>query len=359
VSWTVDERVDREAWSAFVAGHPDGNVFQTPEMFDVFARTRGHRPRVLAVRDGAEILALFTPVDVSLSRLPRLFSTRSIAYGGLLAVRDERGPEAAAMLLERNDRLTPKSSLFTEVRNVADPSATDGPVRRAGYEFADHLNYLVDLRQSPDAILAGMDARVRSTVRRAIRQGAVEIAEGADGRARRAAYGLLEGVYRRVGVPLADRSLFDAAFDVLGPRGMARLWLAHVDGRPAACIVGLLDARRIFYWYAGSDRALTQHKANELVTWSVLEWGAANGYETFDWGGAGAPSEPYGVRDFKRKFGGREVNFGRYTRVHAPNRLALSSRAYWVFRSSRQLGGRIVAAAGRRRDSAPGVGLVP
>jgi serine/alanine adding enzyme len=140
---------------------------------------------------------------------------------------------------------------------------------------------------------------------------------------------------------------------------MARLWLAHVDGRPAACIVGLLDARRIFYWYAGSDRALTQHKANELVTWSVLEWGAANGYETFDWGGAGAPSEPYGVRDFKRKFGGREVNFGRYTRVHAPNRLALSSRAYWVFRSSRQLGGRIVAAAGRRRDSAPGVGLVP
>jgi serine/alanine adding enzyme len=344
VSWSVDEHVDRESWSAFVAGHPDGNVFQTPEMHDVFARTRGHRPRVLAVRDGAEILALFTPVDVSLSRLPRLFSTRSIAYGGLLAVRDERGPEAAAMLLERNESLTPGPSLFTEVRNVADPSVVDARLRGAGYEFAEHLNYLVDLRRSPDEVLAGMDARVRSTVRQALRKGEVEVTMASDGPTRTAAYGLLAGVYRRVGVPLADRSLFEAAFDVLGPRGMVRLWLARVEGRPAACIVALLDGRRVFYWYAGSDRSLARSKANELVTWSVLEWGAANGYETFDWGGAGSPDEPYGVRDFKRKFGGDEVNFGRYTRVHAPNRLAVSSRAYRVVRVGRQVGTRIVAA---------------
>ena len=327
MSWSVVEHVDRESWSAFVAGHPDGNVFQTPEMHDVFARTRGHRPRVLAVRDGAEILALFTPVDVSLSRLPRLFSTRSIAYGGLLAVRDERGPEAAAMLLERNDRLV-GPALVTEIRNVSDAAPFDPGVRGAGYEFADHLNYLVDLRQSPDRILAHMDRRVRSVIRRGETDGSVEVLQVSDPEGRAACYDLLVGTYRRIAVPLADRSLFEAIAEVLEPRGMARFLLGRVNGSPAATAVALTYHGRVYDWFAGNDRVFTRFKANELVTWSLMEWGAANGYETFDWGGAGSPHEPYGVRAFKAKWGGELVSYGRYLRVHAPTRLRVCSLAY-------------------------------
>jgi len=47
-----------------------------------------------------------------------------------------------------------------------------------------------------------------------------------------------------------------------------------------------------------------------------LKDGAAKGYKSFDFGGAGSPHEEYGVREFKRRFGGDLVNYGRYMNVH-------------------------------------------
>ena len=35
-------------------------------------------------------------------------------------------------------------------------------------------------------------------------------------------------------------------------------------------------------------------------------------------GGAGKPDKPYGVRDYKLKFGGQLVNWGRFEKVHKP-----------------------------------------
>ena len=123
---------------------------------------------------------------------------------------------------------------------------------------------------------------------------------------RRAAYDLLAATYARAGVPLADRSLFEAAHAVLSGPGMVRFWLATVDGRPAASQVALLHGTRILAWYGGSDRALAKHRPNELLTWHMLTWGHANGYRVFDFGGAGRPDEPYGPRAFKEK---RTPNF--------------------------------------------------
>jgi lipid II:glycine glycyltransferase (peptidoglycan interpeptide bridge formation enzyme) len=70
----------------------------------------------------------------------------------------------------------------------------------------------------------------------------------------------------------------------------------------------------------------------ELLMWHILKWGAENGYRTYDFGGAGNPDEKYGVRDFKAKFGGRLVCFGRNTFVHDPALLRLSTFGYSLLR---------------------------
>jgi lipid II:glycine glycyltransferase (peptidoglycan interpeptide bridge formation enzyme) len=57
-----------------------------------------------------------------------------------------------------------------------------------------------------------------------------------------------------------------------------------------------------------------------------------HGYRIYDFGGAGRPGEPYGVRDFKAKFGGELVDFGRHSYVHSPGRLKLTNLAYRFYR---------------------------
>jgi lipid II:glycine glycyltransferase (peptidoglycan interpeptide bridge formation enzyme) len=67
--------------------------------------------------------------------------------------------------------------------------------------------------------------------------------------------------------------------------------------------------------------------------WHILEWGAKNGYRVYDFGGAGRSDEEYGVRDFKAKFGGELVSFGRNAHIHSSTRLAISKAGYEAYRT--------------------------
>jgi lipid II:glycine glycyltransferase (peptidoglycan interpeptide bridge formation enzyme) len=113
---------------------------------------------------------------------------------------------------------------------------------------------------------------------------------------------------------------------------MVRFTLAWVDQTPVAASVELLYRDVMYGWYGGVDRAYSSYRPSELLMWHILKWGAENGYAVYDFGGAGQPDEEYGVRDFKAKFGGELVCFGRNTCVHAPTALALSRRAYQIYR---------------------------
>jgi len=88
----------------------------------------------------------------------------------------------------------------------------------------------------------------------------------------------------------------------------------------------------IYGWYGGVDRAYSSYTPSEFITWHILKWGSENGYLTYDFGGAGSPNEKYGVRDFKAKFGGRLVSYGRNTCVHDPVLLQISTAGYNIIR---------------------------
>jgi lipid II:glycine glycyltransferase (peptidoglycan interpeptide bridge formation enzyme) len=133
-------------------------------------------------------------------------------------------------------------------------------------------------------------------------------------------------------VPLADRSLFEAAFEILYPKNMIRVVLARVNGAYVGTSVELLYKDVVYGWYGGVDREYGRHNPNELLMWHILKWSAENGYRLYDFGGAGKPDEEYGVRDFKAKFGGDLVCYGRNICVHAPVLLKLSQRAYTIYR---------------------------
>ena len=145
-------------------------------------------------------------------------------------------------------------------------------------------------------------------------------------------YELLQKTYAAVQVPLADRSLFEAAFDVLYPQGMVKFLLARVGDDYAAGSVELICKDRIYGWYGGTDRAYSDYIPNELLLWHIFQWGAENGYKVYDFGGAGKPDEEYGVRDFKAKFGGELICFGRNICIHAPFLLRLSGLGYRIYR---------------------------
>src|SRR5690606_902390 len=154
-------------WKAYVDEHPQGNIFHTPEMFQVFARAQGYRPQLWAAMNEEKILALFLPVNVSLSGgLLAPLTTRSIAYGSILVTPSAEGKHALSLLLKTYVREVEGHPLFTELRNLSDLGCVQSILRQHGFTYEDHLNYLIDLDRPTEEIFQSIGCRTRKNLNR-------------------------------------------------------------------------------------------------------------------------------------------------------------------------------------------------
>jgi hypothetical protein len=320
-------------WRAFVDAHPVGNIFHTPEMFEVYGHAAGHLPELWAGVEDGHVLALFIPVHISLrGGLLRHFTTRTVCFGSVLSQPGPQGAFALEELLKTYKADPGRRSLFTELRNISPLEDELSILQQQGFIFEEHLNYLIDLNLPAEAVFNNIGARTRKNIRKGLNKDLVKIEEVCEEPDLRECYRLLDMTYRAAHVPLSEYSLFRAAADLLGPKRMIRFALARVHGEAAAASVELLYKDRVFGWFGGMDRRFAPYIPNELLMWSIIKWSAENGFKKYDFGGAGKPNEKYGVRDFKAKFGGRLVCYGR--NVWVPNRflLSLSDFAYQIVR---------------------------
>jgi hypothetical protein len=317
-------------WKTFVDENPCGNIFHTPEMFEVFSRTKGHQPSLwVAIQDDGEILALLPAVKITLFNGPlQRLTTRAVAFGGVLCAPNEGGRAALGLLLDAYKKDAGNGALFTEFRNMSDMGDLQLVLQEHGFVYEDHLNLIVDLTQPQETIWRNISRRKRENVNSIRKKERVEEVTGPEGLG--VAYRLLQDVYARVQIPLTDKSMFEAALDVLAPRGMFRILIARAGEHYAATILLLTYHGRILYWYIGADRS--SPSSSSLLVWHAMQWGKENGYDIFDFGGGGKPGQEYGPREFKSRFGGVQVNYGRNVCVHSPARLKVSQVGYQFYR---------------------------
>lgn len=324
--------LEETIWKSYIQNHPQSNIFHSPEMFQVFDQAKGHEPSLwAAVNDEHQPIALFMPIKVSvLSGAFKRLTSRSIAYGSVLCNSGPEGESGLAALLKAYKQAIKKKVLFTELRNISDIGPFQLILSNAGFSYEQQINYIIDLNCSKKDLMERLGKRTRKHIRRAQRKEQMVIEEATRGDQVKICYDLLEKTYKRARVFLADYSLFEAAFHILYAKGMVRFLLVRIDETYAASSVELLYKDTIYGWFSGLDRRFQRYNPNEFLMWHILEWGIDNGYKSYDFGGAGDPDEEYGVRDFKAKFKGDLVSYGRNFCVHAPILLRLSIMGYKI-----------------------------
>ena len=329
----VTASIDRAKWSKFVYEHPHGNIFQTPDMREVYEQTKNYEPITLAtVDDDGEILALMQAVVIrEMGGFLGSFSARSVVQGGPLFVDDEKGTRALEMLVRYYEGLVYKRALYTQIRNMWDTSNLSNFLNSAGYEYEEHLNFLIDLTMPAGTLWKKLFKPRRNGINKAKRYGVI-VEEVVDEDLITVVYDHLQETYKKAQIPLDDISLFRHAFGILAPKNMIRFFLAKYDGEYIGTIVVLIYKGVIYDWYAGASGEYLRLCPNDVLPWYVVEMGSNNGYHTFDFGGAGKPDEAYGVREFKRQFGGGLVNYGRYKKIHSPLKVKIAEKGFEVYR---------------------------
>ena len=325
---------DTKQWSEFVYNHLYGNIFQTPEMAEIYERTKNYEPISLAAIDDAtnEMVGVLLAVLVKAkSGFLGSFFTRSVIHGGPLVIKGEKGVIALKALMEYHDKIVQKNVMYTLIRNLHDTTFLSSVLVDAGYTFEEHLNFLISLDRPEEEIWRGIHKSRRKGINRAANKGVV-IEELRDKKSIPIFYGIVEETYKNAKIPLADISLFESTFDILLPKDMAKFYIAKYEGTFIGARLVTAYKKVVFDWYAGALINYLPMYVNEALVWHILKEGANNGYRTFDFGGAGSPNEEYGVREFKRRFGGEMVNFGRYEKIYLPIRMKIAEKGFSIYK---------------------------
>ena len=130
-------------------------------------------------------------------------------------------------------------------------------------------------------------------------------------------YAILEKLYKtKVKTPLFPVEFFLE----LSKHKDARFLLTELNGKIIGGTVCVAQEGKCLYeWFAcGEDGVYPHVFPSCYATYAGIKYAAEHMIPRFDMMGAGKPDEAYGVRDFKAKFGGKEVEHGRFLCVTKP-----------------------------------------
>lgn len=330
----VVRELDHQRWSEFVYHHPRGSIFQAPEMYEVYKHTKNYEPFFFGVvSDTGEIHAsMLAVVQREYGKFIGKLTSRAVVWGGPLVKDDDKS--ICAMILGEYGKIMRKFAIYSQFRNLWLSDSLKHLFTKNLYVYEDHLNILVDLRKPEDVLWKEMHSKRRNEIRRALKEGTY-VRELVFPSEIEVMYDILREVYTNAKLPLADKSMFMAAFEILQPRGLSRYFGAFNNGNFIGVICLLTYKHVIYDWYAGSLRQYFCKYPNDVLPWEVFRWGKEQGFSVFDFGGAGKPDKEYGVRDYKKKFGGRIANFGRFRKIHQPVKYQLAKLGFKAWRCFR------------------------
>lgn len=335
ISLKVTDRFEKEAFSRFVYENPNTSVFQTLEMAEVYKRNNGCKPLTLAVinEDTDEMLAVLLAKILEEKRgLLSSFSRHSTIRGGPIFVDNKEGIEAVSLLLEHYNKIVAKDVLYSRIYPLNDTPQVIPIFKENGYEYEYWQNFLIDLNKSREELWKKLKDDKRKAVRKAKKKG-LQVCECTDKGEIPIFYNLVKERYVKRESLLEDISNFEAVFDILVPKNEAKVLFVKYNDEYIATRLILLYKGIIYAWYSGSNSDYLRYHPNDLITWHVLEWGSENGFHTFDFGGGGEHHEANaGWVEFKRRFGSKSVNYGRYTKVHKPVKLWFAEKAFVLYR---------------------------
>ncbi len=294
---------------SFVTNHPNGNFFQSPAAYKLFQSAENHQPFVIIASENEELKGILTGVIFNEPGIKGFFSRRCIVWGGPIVNSDE----LAGLLIDELNNFVKSRAIYTEFRNLFDLSSVDDQFKKRGYEFEDRINYIVEL-ESIEANTIKLNENRRRRIKKSIKSGAAivnpnEISEVKE------FYSILKKLYKeKVKKPLPSFDFFARFFE---QKELGKYLFVKYEGKIIGGIMAPVFMDTIYEWYiCGLDNEFKDQSPSVMATWAAIEYGINNGLKYFDFMGAGKPDDEYGVREFKSKFGGKEVRYGRYLRIN-------------------------------------------
>jgi serine/alanine adding enzyme len=285
-----DFRAEAETWDRFVQESPQGTFCHLAGWREIMTGVLGHDCHYLAAKDESGELQGVLPLARVRSRIfgDYLLSMPFLNYGGPIGT-----PQAQHQLAEHAHKLAQRFGVkLLELRTRHHVQTTLEPAGRK-------VTVLLPLPQSADVLMASFPSKLRSQIRRPIKEG-MEVRFGVDQRS--AFYDVFARNMRDLGTPVLPRRLFDE---------LARLFerevvfaVVYYQGLPVAGGCGFVWGSEFELTWASALREHNKLAPNMLLYWGLMEHMIGRGLGAFNFGRC---TPDGGTHRFKLQWGGETV----------------------------------------------------
>lgn len=328
----------KTAINEFLKIHPNNTIFQAPDFFILYQSIKNYSPTYFLLYESEELKGLLLAVTICEGEglLTRILK-RCVIQGGPI-VKDDN-PEILDSLLIALNQTIGKKTLITQFRNyrVWNEKAIS-VFNKNGFELHDHLNLILK-NPTKELMDGGMSYSRRRQVRKGLESGAI-IKVVTSLTEVKQLYDILYTLYRdKVKKPLPKWPFFEQFYTQLVMSGKGVIMLVYFNNKVIGGIVSPITPGKTMYelYICGLDKDYPGQYPSVLATWAALDWAAKNNIPEFDFLGLGKPGIPYGVRDFKLRFGGEQVNYGRFGRRNYKLMYAIAEMGYNMMRRLRRV----------------------
>jgi len=274
----IYQNPDPDYWDAYVQACPDASFSHLHGWVDTLSSTYHLCPIKLVAVDGGRLsgllpLVLFTPPRGD----KRLISLPYTDAAGIIA---DDAAIAAELVRAALDLAADLGAQHLELRQAGDVLLRlQEPDERVIYTPHTFKTGLVRaLPPSSEELWDQLDAKVRNQVRKARKCGCSTKIGGSELLGK--FYRVFSENMRDLGSPVHDLGLFRGMVGILA----SRVFVVSIKGEVAAAAIVFEKGETLFNPWASSIRCFRPQCPNMLLYWSMLAFGADNGYKRFDFG---------------------------------------------------------------------------
>lgn len=301
--------INNEQWSQLLASSKVSTFFQSRECYDFYASLSFLTPFCFSLSEDNYLKAVLVGyIEKDGGKVKQFFSRRAIVNGGVL-LSEDISDEALSAFLSYCKKQVKGEAIYIEFRNFKDYSNYKEIFRSNGFVYEPHLDFQIDT-SSEEVMKQNLGKSRSRDLKFSLRDGAQVVTDPSYEEVNEF-YQVLESLYKtKVKTPLFPFEFFDKLYHEPFSKFVLVRYQEKIIGG-TVCVGD--EGGTLFEWFAcGKDGVYKNIYPSTVATYSGIEYAVQNDFPVFDMMGAGNPDESYGVRDFKSKFGGKLVEFGRY-----------------------------------------------
>lgn len=309
-----NQEISPEGWSTLISISPYSSVFQTPLFYDLCNEVSGISVEAFALEEGGNLNALCIVILLKEPGIKGYFSRRAIVYGGPV-LKEKNSEYCLEYLITSITNEFIKKSIYIEIRCLNNYDIFKDVFFRNGWEYVPYQNFQVDCSDKKQLYNRLGNNRKRE-IKKAINSG-VTIKEAEDLSEINEFYFILQKLYnQKIKKPLLSKEFFEKIFT----KGFGKYFLVIYNNTIIGGIIcPILKGRCIYEFYVcGWDDEYKGQYPSTMATWAAMEFANKNHIPIFDFMGAGISGLDYGVKDYKSRFGGELVEYGRYIKIANP-----------------------------------------